>query len=95
MDAVDNILLSLGLNDKPVLKVFNKVDLVEPELAAWQSRRHEGVAISANDAATLHPLLHRLEDRIEQILPREQTTSAEKEAIAAALQEREKAGVLH
>ena len=95
MDAVDNILRSLDLKDKPVLKVFNKVDLVDPEQAAWQSRRHDGVAISANDAATLQPLLHRLEDRIEQILPREQTTSAEKEAMAAAMQEREKAGVLH
>ncbi len=95
MEAVDNILRSLDLSDKPVLKVFNKVDLVDPELGAWQSRGHDGVVISANDAATLQPLLHRLEDRIDHILPREQTTSAEEEAIAAAMDEREKVEVLH
>ena len=39
--------------------------------------------------------VHRLEDRIDHILPREQTTSAEKEAIAAAMDEREKVEALH
>ena len=44
------------------LRSLIKVIWLTPELAAWQSRRHDGVAISANDAATLQPLLHRLED---------------------------------
>jgi GTP-binding protein HflX len=95
MQAVDNILASLELSRKPVLKVFNKIDLVDPEVASWQSRRHHGVAISANEPGTLTPLLHRLEETIDRILPREQTTSAEQEAIAEALREREKGGVLH
>ena len=95
MEAVDKILASLELHDKPVLKVFNKIDLVNPALAAWESRSHDGVAVSANDAGTLQPLLLRLENTIDRLLPREQLTSAEQEAVAAALQEREKAGVLH
>ena len=78
-----------------MLKVFNKIDLVHPETAAWQSRRHHGVAISANNAVTLQPLLNRLEETIDQILPREQMTSAEKEALEKAMQEREKVGILH
>jgi GTP-binding protein HflX len=47
MEAVDKILATLELGGKPVLKVFNKMDLMLPELAAWQSRSHDGVAISA------------------------------------------------
>lgn len=77
MAAVDHILSSLDLGDKPVLKVFNKADLVDPSLAAWESRRHDGVAISARDTATLPPLLARLEEIIEQILPRQNLTSRE------------------
>ncbi len=42
MEAVDKILASLELHDKPVLKVFNKIDLVESgpgRLGKPQSRR--------------------------------------------------------
>ena len=95
MEAVDKILASLELGNKPVLKVFNKMDLVAPELSSWQSRLHGGVAISAMDPKTLQPLLHRLEETIDRIVPREQLTSAEQQAVAEAMQEREKAGLLH
>ena len=95
MEAVDKILASLDLGNKLVLKVFNKIDLADPELAAWQSRHHDGVAISATNAATLQPLLHRLEETIDRILPREHMTSVEQQAVAEALREREKAGLLH
>jgi hypothetical protein len=47
------------------------------------------------DAGTLQPLLYRLEETIDRILPREQMTSAEQEAVAEAMREREKAGLLH
>ena len=49
MATVDDILTSLALQDKPVLMVFNKQDLVDPNLAALQCRIHHGVAISALD----------------------------------------------
>jgi GTP-binding protein HflX len=67
MAAVDHILSSLDLLDKPMLKVFNKTDLAPPELAALQVRLHQGVAISALDAATLPPLIARLEERVEEL----------------------------
>jgi len=70
MAAVDDILVSLELTDKPVLKVFNKMDLVPPELAALQARVHQGVAISALDDTTFPPLIARLEERVEELVPR-------------------------
>ncbi len=80
MAAVDKILESLSLQDKPVLLVFNKQDLVDPKLAALQCRIHHGVAISAVDEATLPPLIARLETKVEEVLSRRQGGSAEAEA---------------
>ncbi len=68
MEAVDRVLASLELTDKPVLKVFNKMDLAPPELAALQVRIHQGVAISALDEKTLPPLIARLEERVEELV---------------------------
>ncbi|MFA5111465.1 MAG: GTPase HflX, partial [Desulfobaccales bacterium] len=67
MAAVDGLLTSLNLQDKPVLLVFNKQDLVDPKLAALQCRIHHGVAISAVEEATLPPLIARLEERVEKL----------------------------
>ena len=68
MEAVDRVLASLELTDKPVLKIFNKIDLMPPELAALQVRIHQGVAISALDNQTLPPLIARLEEKVEELL---------------------------
>jgi GTP-binding protein HflX len=67
MAAVDDILASLSLQDKPVLKVFNKTDRVNPNLAALECRIHQGVAISALAPETLPPLIARLEERVEEL----------------------------
>jgi GTP-binding protein HflX len=67
MAAVQDILASLGLGDKPVLKVFNKIDLASHNLAALQCRRHQGVAISALDPGTLPRLITRLEEVVEEL----------------------------
>jgi GTP-binding protein HflX len=66
--AVDRILISLELTDKPVLKVFNKMDKVDPNLAALMSRIHQGVAIAAVNPETLPPLISRLEDTVEEVV---------------------------
>ena len=79
MAAVDDILTSLSLQDKPVLLVFNKKDLADPNLAALQCRIHHGVAISALDEATLPPLITRLEAKVEEVLARRETGPAEVE----------------
>jgi GTP-binding protein HflX len=68
--AVEDILASLQLQDKPVLKVFNKMDRVSANLAKLQCRIHQGVAISATDPASLAPLLARLEDKVEEVVAR-------------------------
>jgi GTPase len=67
MTAVEHLLGSLELLDKPVLQVFNKKDLAPPELAALQVRIHQGVAISALDDKTLPPLIARLEEKVEEL----------------------------
>jgi len=70
IQAVEGILAALQLDHKPVLKVFNKLDLVPPALAALQCRIHDGVAIAAVDPATLPPLIARLEEKVEELLAR-------------------------
>jgi GTP-binding protein HflX len=87
MAAVDDILASLQLQDKPVLKVFNKADRVNPNLAALHCRSHHGVALSAIDPQTLPPLIGRLEERVEELWeergPREQTPETAPVAVLA------------
>ncbi|MFH1594988.1 MAG: GTPase HflX [Pseudomonadota bacterium] len=70
MAAVDDILTSLQLQDKPVLKVFNKMDRVGGNLAALQCRIHQGVAVSSLDPSTLTPLIARLEEKVEKVVAR-------------------------
>jgi GTPase len=79
MAAVDDILRSLSLQDKPVLLVFNKQDLADPNLAALQCRIHQGVAISALDEASLPPLIDRLQAKVEKVLARQEPAPAEGE----------------
>jgi GTP-binding protein HflX len=67
MAAVDDILASLNLLNKPVLKVFNKMDRVSSHLAERQARLHQGVALSALDQETLPPLIARLEEKVEEL----------------------------
>jgi GTP-binding protein HflX len=76
MAAVDRILTSLNLQDKPVLMVFNKQDLADPNLAALQCRIHHGVAVSALNAATLPPLIARLQSKVEEVLTRREAAPA-------------------
>ncbi len=58
----------LYLDDIPRLTVFNKMDLVSPEIAANLARRHQGVAIAAHDRMTLAPLIKSLQNIIWQHL---------------------------
>ncbi len=67
MATVEDILASLSLQDKPVLLVFNKQDLVDPKLAALQCRLHHGVAVSAVAPETLPPLIARLEEKVGEV----------------------------
>jgi GTP-binding protein HflX len=61
MQAVDEILKGLDLQDKPRLKVFNKADRSARGLAETLASRYDGVAISAPDRSTLTPLIERMQ----------------------------------
>jgi GTPase len=61
IQAVEAIIADLQLGAKACLKVFNKRDLVAPEVAENLARRHDGVAVSARDRSTLAPLIERMQ----------------------------------
>ncbi len=61
--AVERLLRDLGLGDKPVLRVFNKADLLDPPAAERLAAQWDGVAVSARRPDTLGPLLERLQER--------------------------------
>ena len=62
IQAVDEILKSLGLQDKPRIKVFNKADRCPKDLAEAWCMRCQAVAVSALDRSTLMPLIERMQD---------------------------------
>lgn len=64
MAAVKKILEELGLDDKDRLVVFNKADLVDPDVAFIVARAHNGIAVSALDRKSFPPLLAELERRL-------------------------------
>jgi GTP-binding protein HflX len=68
IEAVERILSGLELQEKPVIRVFNKADLVDADYVAHQLRRHGGVAISALSSSTLGPLIETIQDRVEAVL---------------------------
>ena len=72
--AVEKIIGELHIEQKPCLKVFNKIDLADPEFAANVAERHNGVAISAIAPATLLPLIDRLQPMVAA-LPDETLTT--------------------
>lgn len=64
MKAVQLILEKLGLERKPTVLVFNKMDATDPEGLEYTLRRHGGVAISALSSPTLAPLIETLEEQV-------------------------------
>lgn len=59
--AVENILKQLGLSEKPVLRILNKTDLIDPLDAFELARQYDAVAISAKYQSTTLPLIERLQ----------------------------------
>lgn len=64
MQAVEKLLEKLHLNDIPTVRVFNKRDLLDPEIADNICHRYNGISVSALNAKTFPPLVTRLEDEI-------------------------------
>lgn len=62
LETVDRTLRDLGLHERPVLRVLNKVDrLPDPDDGARLAARLEGIPVSALDRDTLAPLMKELE----------------------------------
>ncbi|MBN2717578.1 MAG: GTPase HflX [Deltaproteobacteria bacterium] len=62
--AVEKILMDLGLEKIPRLIVLNKADLVDPEEARIEAAALKGVLTCASDKRSLAELLTRIEDHI-------------------------------
>lgn len=62
IEIVDGVLGKLELKGIPTLLVFNKADLITPLEAIGLEKMSDGVAISALNPETCHPLLARIEE---------------------------------
>jgi GTP-binding protein HflX len=62
--AVEAVLAELNLQHKAYLKVLNKADRLPADRVDLMSRRHGAIAVSAIEAATLLPLIERMQDTI-------------------------------
>jgi len=65
IEAVQRILIQLDLHNKPIISVFNKMDLAPPGIVQNSVKRYNGVAISALSTKTLPPLIRKMEHRVE------------------------------
>jgi GTP-binding protein HflX len=66
MASVERILGELELLDKNRILVFNKADLVSPEMAENLAGRFGAVLVSARDPGSFGPLMHALESGLWQ-----------------------------
>jgi GTPase len=64
MQAVEKLLDKLNLGDIPIIRVFNKTDLVPLETVMNICDTHEGIAVSAINSKTFPPLIKKMEDEI-------------------------------
>lgn len=62
IEVVDEVVKSLGLDSKPVLRVYNKIDLIDGILS--ENLEDDGVLISATDRKTFKPLLSAMESAV-------------------------------
>ncbi|MFH1139814.1 MAG: GTPase HflX [Pseudomonadota bacterium] len=60
ISTVEKLLDDLELSKTPTLKVFNKIDLIDPETVDNLARRHGGIPVSALDPATFPPLIQAI-----------------------------------
>ncbi|MCB9541393.1 MAG: GTPase HflX [Myxococcales bacterium] len=64
--SVERILGEMKLLDKPRIRVFNKVDQLDPAMAENICRLYDAFGVSALDRASLRPLLEAVEARLWQ-----------------------------
>jgi GTP-binding protein HflX len=62
--SVQSILRDLGIDDKPILLVFNKIDLLSAETAGNLCSRFAAIGVSARRRETFPPLLDEIEKTV-------------------------------
>jgi GTP-binding protein HflX len=66
IESVESILADLNLHRRQTLRVLNKKDRVHADLVRQLAYKYKGIAISANQAMTLPPLIQAMESTILQ-----------------------------
>jgi len=67
MQAVEKLLEELELSHSPILRVFNKIDQVDPQKVAELGLAFDAVAISALEPKTFSLLLEKIDDQLSQL----------------------------
>lgn len=65
MESVETITREMDLREIPVIRVLNKTDRLDGETIAEIVRKTGGIAISATDSSSLHPLIDKLETMVQ------------------------------
>lgn len=60
VDTLERVLVELGIEATPRLKVYNKIDRLDPDHASAIREANGGFAVSALDRGTLKPLLRQV-----------------------------------
>jgi GTP-binding protein HflX len=69
LETTEKLLADLDLAGLPRLLVLNKIDLIEPELAATMAERHGALAVAATRPADIAALAQQIGTRLQQIVP--------------------------
>lgn len=77
MNAVEKLIERLHLIDIPMIRVFNKKDMVDSETVEHICARYDGIGISAINSKTFPPLVNRMEDEILRNLSAERDLNYE------------------
>jgi GTP-binding protein HflX len=68
--TVENVFEQLNIQNKPVIRVFNKMDLIaDKNMLSTLAFRYQAIPISALNPETLLPLLEKLESMILPEVP--------------------------
>ncbi len=81
MQSVEKLLEKLNLTGIPMIRVFNKQDLMPAETVENLCAAHQGIAVSAIDSKTFPPLIRRMEDEILLTLADESDSPEDRDAI--------------
>jgi len=65
IETVENLLVKLELSRAPILRILNKIDLVDNDLIPGLVKRYEAVALSARNPGTFRLLIEQLQAKLD------------------------------